>query len=140
MINYLLYKIGYWVVMHLPLKFSYALAVFLSDLHYIFADKDRKYTAGNLKAIFPDKTDRILLDKPSDCIGKDVGLLKYLFLHIVPKTAFLRIVNRPLDPVDLAICRHPCMIDRYSSGAEIHQVPVLKKNHVCGIVKDRCHI
>ncbi|MCU0651261.1 MAG: lysophospholipid acyltransferase family protein [Candidatus Omnitrophica bacterium] len=58
MINYLLYKIGYWVVMHLPLKFSYALAVFLSDLHYIFADKDRKYTFDNLKAIFPDKTDR----------------------------------------------------------------------------------
>jgi lauroyl/myristoyl acyltransferase len=60
MLNYLLYKIGYWVVMHLPLKFSYALAVFFSDLHYIFADKDRKYTSGNLKAIFPDKSDREL--------------------------------------------------------------------------------
>ena len=45
-------------MLHLPLKFSYILAVFVSDLHYIFADKDRQYTMANLKAIFPDKTNK----------------------------------------------------------------------------------
>lgn len=58
MIYYSLYKAGQWLVLHLPLKLSYALAVFVSDMHYIFADKDRMYTKGNLKAIFPGKTDK----------------------------------------------------------------------------------
>ncbi|HQQ06411.1 MAG TPA: lysophospholipid acyltransferase family protein [Candidatus Omnitrophota bacterium] len=55
MIYYALYKAGQWVVLRLPLNLSYALAVLISDLHYIFADKDRLYTKGNLKAIFPEK-------------------------------------------------------------------------------------
>ncbi|HOU36078.1 MAG TPA: lysophospholipid acyltransferase family protein [Candidatus Omnitrophota bacterium] len=58
MFYYSLYKIGQWLALHLPLKFSYALAVLISDLHYIFADKDRLYTKGNLRAIFPEKPGR----------------------------------------------------------------------------------
>jgi lauroyl/myristoyl acyltransferase len=60
MINYFLYKTGQWLVLHLPLKFSYVLAILISDLHYIFADKDRLYTMGNLQAIFPNKTPKEL--------------------------------------------------------------------------------
>lgn len=55
MLYYSLYKFGQWLVLKLPLRFCYGLAVFLSDVHYMFADKDRLYTWQNLKAIFPHK-------------------------------------------------------------------------------------
>ena len=60
MVYYFLYKAGQWLALHLPLRFSYALAVFFSDVHYMLADKDRLYTMGNLRAIFPDKSIREL--------------------------------------------------------------------------------
>jgi len=58
MFNYLLYKIGQFIALHLPLKIAYKVAVFCSDLHYIFADKDRRAVKENLKVIFPEKSDR----------------------------------------------------------------------------------
>lgn len=58
MFNYLLYRIGQFIALYTPLKIGYALAIFFSDLHYIFADKDRQRVAGNLKAIFPEKSDK----------------------------------------------------------------------------------
>lgn len=58
MFNYILYRIGQFIALHLPLKAAYKLAVFFSDLHYFFADKDRKNVTKNLKIIFPDKAER----------------------------------------------------------------------------------
>lgn len=58
MFNYLLYRIGQFIALHLPLNLSYQLAVFISDLHYIFACQDRKAVKENLKVIFPDKSKR----------------------------------------------------------------------------------
>ena len=58
MLNYILYRIGQFLSLCLPLKLAYGIALFVSDLHYFFAVKDRKATKENLKAIFPDKTDR----------------------------------------------------------------------------------
>lgn len=58
MFNYILYRIAQFIALSLPLKFAYSLASFFSDIHYIFADKDRAGVAGNLKAIFPEKSDR----------------------------------------------------------------------------------
>ncbi len=58
MLNYILYKIGQFIALCLPLKVAYKIAVFFSDIHYIFADKDRAAVQANLKAIFPEKTDR----------------------------------------------------------------------------------
>lgn len=58
MFNYLLYTIGRFIALHLPLKFSYKLAILFSDLHYIFAAKDRLSVKENLKAIFPEKSNR----------------------------------------------------------------------------------
>lgn len=58
MVNYILYRIGQFIALHLPLKLAYLLAVFVSDLHYIFADKDRRAVKENLKVIFPEKTGR----------------------------------------------------------------------------------
>lgn len=58
MLNYLLYRIGQFIALNLPLKIGYKIAVFISDLHYIFADKDRLAVEGNLKAIFPEKSNK----------------------------------------------------------------------------------
>ena len=56
MIYYLIYKLGVFIVPHLPLKLAYKIGIFLSDLHYLFAKKDRANVTANLKAIFPDKS------------------------------------------------------------------------------------
>lgn len=56
MIFYLIYKIGALIALCLPLKLAYKIAVLCSDLHYIFAYKDRATVTANLRAIFPDKS------------------------------------------------------------------------------------
>jgi KDO2-lipid IV(A) lauroyltransferase len=58
MFNYFLYRTGQFIALHLPIKIAYALAVLFSDIHYIFADKDRRAVKENLKAIFPEKKAR----------------------------------------------------------------------------------
>jgi lauroyl/myristoyl acyltransferase len=56
MFNYILYCIGMFFALSLPLRAAYKLAVFFSDIHYIFAASDRKMVRDNLKVIFPGKT------------------------------------------------------------------------------------
>jgi lauroyl/myristoyl acyltransferase len=56
MISYYLYKLGEFLTCVLPLKAAYAVAVFCSDVRFIFADQDRKYTIANLRTIFPQKS------------------------------------------------------------------------------------
>ncbi len=58
MVSYISYKIGEALSLSLPLKAAYSLAVFLSNLRYFFAAKDRKIVTENLKAIFPEKDER----------------------------------------------------------------------------------
>lgn len=58
MLNYILYRIGQFIALSLPLRIGYKLAVLLSDLHYIFAAGDRRCVKENLKIIFPEKSDR----------------------------------------------------------------------------------
>ncbi len=58
MFNYLLYRIGQFIALCLPIKIAYAIAVFSSDIHSFFADKDRAAVKANLKIIFPEKTSR----------------------------------------------------------------------------------
>ncbi|MDI6606460.1 MAG: lysophospholipid acyltransferase family protein [Candidatus Omnitrophota bacterium] len=58
MFNYLLYRIGQFIALKTPLKLAYAIAIFISGLHYLFADKDRRMVRANLKAIFPEKSER----------------------------------------------------------------------------------
>ncbi|MDD4979926.1 MAG: lysophospholipid acyltransferase family protein [Candidatus Omnitrophica bacterium] len=58
MFNYILYRIGQFISLSLPLKAAYRIAVFFSDLHYVFVYRDRGITAKNLKAIFPQKSNR----------------------------------------------------------------------------------
>jgi len=58
MVNYILCKIGSFIALHVPLRIAYKIAIFISDLRYIFAREDRQATKENLKAIFPQKTDK----------------------------------------------------------------------------------
>ena len=44
--------------MHLPIKVTYKIATFCSDMHYMFANKDRVNVKKNLKVIFPEKSNR----------------------------------------------------------------------------------
>jgi KDO2-lipid IV(A) lauroyltransferase len=58
MYYYLLYKIGQFIALSLPLRLGYRVAVFCSDLHYLFANVDRRNVTANLKAIFPEKSEK----------------------------------------------------------------------------------
>ncbi|PIP21148.1 MAG: hypothetical protein COX40_00945 [Candidatus Omnitrophica bacterium CG23_combo_of_CG06-09_8_20_14_all_40_11] len=58
MFNYILYRIGQFIALRLPLKIAYKIAILFSDLHYIFAVDDRRITKDNLKVIFPQKSNR----------------------------------------------------------------------------------
>ena len=57
MLNYLIYRLGQFIALSLPLKLAYWIAVIVSDLRYLFACADRQAVKENLKAIFPDFTD-----------------------------------------------------------------------------------
>jgi lauroyl/myristoyl acyltransferase len=61
MFNYHLYKLGQFISLKVPLKFAYRIAVVCSDVHFVFADKDRAEVFANLKAIFPEKSKKELL-------------------------------------------------------------------------------
>lgn len=58
MFNYILYRIGKFLALCIPIKIAYALAVFISDLHYLSSPADRNAVWENLKVIFPDKPDK----------------------------------------------------------------------------------
>ncbi len=58
MLNYILYRLGQFLALSLPLKLGYFICIVVSSIHYIFADKDRAAVKANLKAIFPEKSDR----------------------------------------------------------------------------------
>jgi len=57
-LNYLLYRIGEFIALRLPLKLCYKIAVIISDVRAIFASQDRRQVEGNLKVIFPEKSKR----------------------------------------------------------------------------------
>ena len=53
MFKYILYKIGLFLLHHLPPKLAYKLATFISDLQYLFSFRDRRAVKKNLKRILP---------------------------------------------------------------------------------------
>lgn len=60
MLNYYIYRIGQFIALTLPLRLVYAIAVFLADLHYFFAFRDRRFVVNNLRVIFPEKPNQQL--------------------------------------------------------------------------------
>jgi len=57
MFFYLIYRLGQFIALSLPLKLAYTFAIMCSDLHSVFADQDRIQVTANLKVIFPEKSD-----------------------------------------------------------------------------------
>jgi len=57
MFKFYIYKFGQFCVTRLPLAWSYGIAIFMSDLHYLLSFRDRRAVRNNLQAIFPDKKD-----------------------------------------------------------------------------------
>ncbi|MDD5465115.1 MAG: lysophospholipid acyltransferase family protein [Candidatus Omnitrophica bacterium] len=60
MLNYYIYRFGQFIALILPIKIVYAIAVFLADLHYFFAFRDRRFVKANLRVIFPERPDKEL--------------------------------------------------------------------------------
>jgi len=55
MFKFWVYKFGQFCVRHLPIKTAYAIATFMSDLHYLFSFRDRRAVRNNLTTILGDK-------------------------------------------------------------------------------------
>ncbi|MDD5255190.1 MAG: lysophospholipid acyltransferase family protein [Candidatus Omnitrophica bacterium] len=53
MLNYVIYRFGQFIALHLPLKAAYAIAVLLADLHLALGFLDRRRVGENLRIIFP---------------------------------------------------------------------------------------
>ena len=53
MFKYYVYKVGLFLLYRLPSKLSYRLAMFASDIQYLFSFRDRRAVRNNLKNILP---------------------------------------------------------------------------------------
>src|SRR3989338_1812831 len=51
MFKYYLYRLAHFLANRLPMELSYEIAMFMSDLHYIFSFRDRRAVKNNLKKI-----------------------------------------------------------------------------------------
>lgn len=56
MIQFIIYKIGQFLVLSLSLKAAYKLAAFIATLQFLFSRKDRNIVKNNLRAAFPEKS------------------------------------------------------------------------------------
>ncbi|HLF18146.1 MAG TPA: lysophospholipid acyltransferase family protein [Candidatus Omnitrophota bacterium] len=57
MFKYVLFKLGHFLVNILPLRFSYLLAQWLCECHYLLSVADRKAVANNLRIIMGERDD-----------------------------------------------------------------------------------
>lgn len=60
MLNFLFYKLGQKIAVILPLRFSYALAALVADIHRRISRDDREAVRDNLRVIFPDSNDKFV--------------------------------------------------------------------------------
>ena len=76
MIFYILYRIGIFFALRVPLKLSYAAASFLAAVHYITFPRERRAVMENIKVIMGDSC----TDKELKCLSKNVfrNFAKYL--------------------------------------------------------------
>ena len=58
MYSFLIYKLGQFLALVLPLRAGYSIAIFAAKLQYLLSRKDRLVVYGNLRAIFPDKDEK----------------------------------------------------------------------------------
>ncbi len=68
MTMYILYRIGYLLVMGLPLRLSYGIACLIADIYYFIAWRDRAALVANIKIILNDDVN----DESAKHIARDV--------------------------------------------------------------------
>ncbi len=97
--NYYLYKIAIFLTRSLPLSFSYALAVFLSDCQYLLSKADREAVRKNLKAIL--NTEQV----PDDMV-RDV--FRYFGRYLIDFFTLTKQVNKEFikDSVEISGIEH----------------------------------
>ncbi len=76
MILYLLYRLGHYLAVLLPLNASYFFACAIADLHYYISFKDRRAVMENLKVIFGEEYDKAELRRISKGVFRNFA--KYL--------------------------------------------------------------
>lgn len=76
MMLYLLYEMGHYFALRVPLKVSYRVAEFLADMHYLIYTKERRWVISNLKIILKGADE----DKELKSIARNVSgnFAKYL--------------------------------------------------------------
>lgn len=105
MLNYILYRIGEFISLYLPLKLVYALAGLISYLQYLLSKKDRTSVSNNLRAIFPDMEDT-LIKKYTKGVFINFGIyLANFFKFKKIDLAYIRenVIIKGLDNVDRAL-------------------------------------
>lgn len=76
MIFYILYRIGNFLALNLPLKFSYAAAVFLADIHYMIGFRERNAVIANLKTVMGKEAEDDELKRTAKAVFRNFA--KYL--------------------------------------------------------------
>lgn len=66
MLDYLLYKIGEFLVTSLPWGLAYRVGAFFADLQFRLSKKDREAVFANLRVIFPNEKEAIIRKKARD--------------------------------------------------------------------------
>jgi len=75
MLQFLIYRLGQFLALTLPLKAGYALAIFIAKLQYLFSRRDRCIVYGNLRAVFPSKDEKEIASLAKEVF---VNFAKYL--------------------------------------------------------------
>lgn len=60
MLNFILYKIGQFLALSLPLKFSYRLAVFIAGIKCFISPRDRRAVVNNIRIVTGENNQKIL--------------------------------------------------------------------------------
>ncbi len=105
MIAYWVYKLGYFLATHLPLKVTYSIASFLSILKYYFSPRDRNAVLANLNYILPE-SEKCKIHRYAKEVFIDFGkyLIEFFRFSLWDKESLGKLIKiKGLDYVDEAL-------------------------------------
>lgn len=105
MIAYWLYRITYFIVLHLPLGAAYRLAVILSILKYYFSPRDRDAVIANLRLILPEEDmDKVRVYAKEVFVNFGKYLVEFLRFTLFRKRDLGRLIKiEGLEHIDSAL-------------------------------------
>jgi lauroyl/myristoyl acyltransferase len=91
---FLMYKIGIFIALHLPLRAGYALAAFLARMYAFFSKKDREAIQENLRILFPNyETKKIKAIRSRIFVNFGKYLVDFFRLSLIDKDYINRYVK-----------------------------------------------